>query len=166
MATEPFLGEIRIFSFGFAPKGWAQCNGQLLAIQQNAALFSILGTTYGGNGVQNFALPNLQGRVAVHAGSGIVLGQVGGSQAVTLTTNQAGHGHNVSAAATANAYTASGNFPASVAGSQSLYGSPADATMNAGVISQAGGSQPHNNMQPYNVVNYCIALQGIFPTRS
>ena len=93
MAIEPFLGEIRLFAFTFPPKGWAECNGQTMAINQNQALFSILGTTYGGNGVTTFALPNLQGAVAVHAGNGIVQGQVGGSQAVTLAANQIGHSH-------------------------------------------------------------------------
>ena len=166
MATEPFLGEIRIFSFNFPPKGWAQCNGQLLAIAQNQALFAILGTTYGGNGVNTFALPNLQGSVAVHAGNGIVLGQAGGSANVTLAANQAAHTHAMAANATANAFSAAGNFPAAAPNGQALYGASADTGMNAGVVSQAGGSQPHSNLQPYLVVNYCIALQGIFPSRS
>jgi microcystin-dependent protein len=166
MATEPFLGEIRAFGFNFAPRGWAQCNGQLLPINQNQALFSILGTTYGGNGQTTFALPNLPGRVPVHAGNGIQLGQAGGAQSVTLQNNQIGHGHAVSASATANAFAAAGNFPASAAGGGSLYGTSADTAMNAAVVSPAGGSQPHDNMQPYTVVNYCIALAGIFPSRS
>ena len=166
MALEPFLGEIRVFSFGFAPKGWAQCNGQLMAIQQNQALFAILGTTFGGNGTTNFALPNLQGKVGVHTGNGIVLGETAGSAAVTLAANQIGHTHPVAANGSANAYAASGNFPASAAAGQNLYATGANTTMNAGVISPAGGSQPHNNMQPYLVLNYCIALQGIFPSRS
>ena len=166
MATEPFLGEIRMFSFNFPPKGWALCNGQLLAINQNQALFAILGTTYGGNGVSTFALPNLQGAVGVHIGNGVTLGQVGGSQAVTLASNQISHSHTVSASATANSYTAAGNFPASAPAGQNLYGATANAAMNPAVITQAGGSQPHNNMQPYLVVIYCIALQGIFPTRN
>lgn len=165
MATEPYLGEVRAVSFGFAPKGWALCNGQTLPINQNQALFSILGTTYGGNGTTTFALPNLQGRVPLHTGSGIALGQSAGEQGVTLNTLQAGHTHTVAANATPNSYTAAGNFPASAA-SGSLYGPTVDTSMSAQVISLAGGSQPHNNMQPYLVVNYIIALQGVFPSRS
>ncbi|MDE3167808.1 MAG: phage tail protein [Acidobacteriota bacterium] len=165
MATEPFLGEIRAFSFNFPPKGWLQCNGQLIAINTNQALFAILGTTYGGNGTTNFALPNLQGRAPVHVGNGVVLGQTGGVAAVTLLSNQIGHGHAVSASATANSSAAAGNFPATASG-QSLYGPSADTALNPGVLSPTGGSQPHNNLQPYLVVNYCIAVAGIFPTRS
>lgn len=165
MATQPFLGEIRMFSFTYAPKGWAQCNGQLLPINQNQALFSILGTTYGGNGQTNFALPNLQGKTAVHVGNGITLGQTGGSQGVTLLSNQVGHSHGVASNATANSFAASGNFPASAPSGQ-LYGPTADTTMNQGGVSPNGGSQPHNNLQPYLTVIYCIALQGIFPSRN
>ncbi len=168
MATEPFLGEVRMFAFNFAPRGWAMCNGQLLPINQYAALFSILGTTYGGNGVQNFALPNLQGRVALHPGGpqGIVLGQVSGSASVQLLSNQIGHTHSVAANATANSITAAGNFPATEPAGSNLYAPTANTAMNAGIISQAGGSQPHNNLQPYLVVIYCIALVGIFPSRN
>lgn len=165
MATEPYLGEIRAVSFGFAPRGWALCNGQTMAINQNQALFAILGTTYGGNGTTTFALPNLQGRVPVHVGSGIVLGQSAGAQSVTLTTLQAGHTHAVAANATPNSFTAAGNFPASAA-SGNLYGPTTDTSMSPQVISLAGGSQPHNNMQPYLVVNYIIAIQGVFPSRN
>ena len=166
MALEPFLGEIRIFAFTFPPKGWAVCNGQLLAINQNQALFSILGTTYGGNGISTFALPNLQGAVAVHTGDGITLGQTGGSQTVTLAGNQIGHSHTVAASATPNSYTAAGNFPASAGAGQNLYGPTPNTAMNSGVLAAAGGSQPHNNLQPYLVVLYCIALQGIFPSQN
>jgi microcystin-dependent protein len=165
MGNEPFLGEVRLFALNYAPKGWAACNGQILAIQSNAALFSLLGTTYGGNGTNTFALPNLQGRVAVHSGNGITLGQSGGSQSVTLASNQVGHTHAVAASATANSVTAAGNFPASAALGE-LYGPSADTTMSSAVLSPSGGSQPHNNMQPYLAVMYCIALQGIFPSRS
>ena len=165
MGTEPFLGEVRLFAFTYPPKGWALCNGQLMSISQNAALFSILGTTYGGNGTTNFALPNLQGKVAVHSGNGIVLGQTGGSQSVTLTTNQINHSHQVSTNATANSVSAAGNFPAS-SPAGSLYGPTADTAMNPAILSPNGGSQPHNNLQPYLVVLYCIALQGIFPSRN
>jgi microcystin-dependent protein len=166
MATEPFLGEIRLMAFTFPPKGWAACNGQLLAINSNQALFSILGTTYGGNGINTFALPNLQGAVAVHQGNGIVLGEIGGSQSVQLTANQIGHSHQVAANATANAFAAAGNFPASTTEGGTLYGPTANTAMNPAELSPAGGSQPHNNMQPYLVVMYCIALQGIFPSRN
>jgi microcystin-dependent protein len=163
MAT-PFIGEVKMVSFDFAPKGWAFCNGQLLPIAQNQALFSILGTTYGGNGVTTFALPNLQGSVPLHFGNNFNLGQVGGSASVTLTSNQAGHSHPVKATATATTNTAAGNFPAVSA--SNIYGSPADTTMNAGIVSQAGGSQPHSNLQPYLVVNFVIALVGVFPSRN
>jgi microcystin-dependent protein len=162
--SEPFLGEIRMFSFSFPPRGWALCNGQILSIQQNAALFAILGTTYGGNGQTTFALPNLQGNAPAHVGNSITLGQVGGSAGVTLTTSQIGHGHAVSASATATSDTAGGNFPATSA--TSIYGSKADTTMNAAVISPSGGGVAHNNMQPYLVVNFAIALTGIFPSRN
>jgi microcystin-dependent protein len=165
MGTEPYIGEVRLFAFTFPPKGWAACNGQLLSIVTNQALFAILGTTYGGNGTTNFALPNLQGKVAVHTGNGIVLGQTGGSQTVTLATNQVGHSHLVSANATANSVTAAGNFPASAPQGE-LYGPSVDTAMNPTTLSKTGGSQPHNNMQPYLVVMYCIALQGIFPSRN
>ena len=160
----PFIGEVKMVTFNFAPKGWAFCNGQLLPINQNQALFSILGTTYGGNGQTTFALPNLQGRVPLHMGNGFTEGQVGGADSVTLTSNQAGHGHGVSATATATTNTAAGNFPAT-AGSN-IYGTSPDTTMNAAVVGQAGGSQPHSNLQPYLVVNFVIALTGIFPSRN
>jgi len=163
--SEPFLGEIKIVSFNFPPKGWAFCNGQLLPINQNQALFAILGTTYGGNGTTNFALPNLQTRAPIHVGNGIVLGQQGGSAAVTLQSNQIGHSHGVRANSAATTNTASGNFPAPAA--SNIYGSQPDGTvMNPGTISLAGGSQPHNNMQPYLVLSYIIALQGIFPSQN
>src|SRR5450631_3269662 len=116
----PFLGEVKMVSFNFAPKGWAFCNGQLLPIAQNQALFSILGTTYGGNGQTTFALPNLQGRVPLHMGNGFVEGQVGGAQTVTLTSSQIGHGHPVNATAAATTNTASGDFPAPAG--NNLYG--------------------------------------------
>jgi microcystin-dependent protein len=162
--AQPFLGEIRLVAFTFPPKGWAFCNGQLLSISQNAALFSILGTTYGGNGINNFALPNLQGSVPAHPGSSITLGQVGGAANVTLNSNQAGHSHVVSASASANANTAAGNFPGG--SGTALYGSSPDTNMNAATIPTSGSSQPHNNMQPYLVLNYVIALTGIFPSRN
>jgi len=166
MATEPYIGEIRAISFNYPPKGWAFCNGQLLPINQNQALFSILGTTYGGNGTTSFALPNLQGKVPLHVGGGLVLGATGGSASVTLASNQINHTHGVAASATASANVATGNFPASSPDASGVYGTPADTSMSAAVISNAGSSQPHNNLQPYLVINYVIALVGIFPSRS
>jgi microcystin-dependent protein len=172
MAT-PFLGQITMFGFNFPPRGWATCSGQLLPINQNQALFSLLGTTYGGNGTNNFALPNLQGRVPVHSGSSqgpglspYPLGSQTGSENVTLLSTQIpAHSHPV---------VASGNAPTQGALSNALwataanipYASSANATMAASALTLAGGSQPHPNMAPSLVVNFCIALQGIFPSRN
>jgi microcystin-dependent protein len=164
----PYLGEVKMVSFSFPPKGWALCNGQSLAINQNQALFSILGTTYGGNGVTTFALPNLQGRVPVHpdTGGNYPLGSVGGSAAVTLASNQIGHTHPVNATATASSNTPGGNFPATGKVIYAPYNATGSATMNPNVIAPAGGSQPHNNLQPYTVINFIIALTGVFPSRT
>ena len=162
--AQPFIGEVKMISFDFAPKGWALCNGQLLPINQNQALFSILGTTYGGNGQTNFALPNLQTRVPVHVGPNFTEGQTGGSAAVTLISNQAGHGHPVNATATATTNTAAGNYPA--AAGKNIYGASIDTTMNPAIVSLNGSNQPHNNLQPYLVVNFVIALVGVFPSRN
>ena len=162
--AEPFLGEIRMFGFGFPPKGWALCAGQTLSISQNQALFAIIGTTYGGDGIRTFMLPNLQGCAPSHVGSSIPLGGKGGAATVTLNSNQIGHSHMVKASANASTNTASGNFPASAVAK--IYGSSPDTAMNAGVIAPSGGGQPHNNMQPYLVINFCIALTGIFPSRN
>jgi len=169
--ADPYLGEIRIFAFGFTPSHWLPCNGQALPIQQYAALFSILGTTYGGNGTTNFQLPNLQGNVAINWGNGAglspyVLGEVGGVAEVTLNQSTAGaHSHAVAANATPNAYTAAGNFPASAPAEQNLYGPATDTAMYPQILTSAGSSQPHNNMQPYLVLQYCISIAGIFPSR-
>jgi microcystin-dependent protein len=162
----PYLGEVKMVSFNFAPRNWAFCNGQLLLITSNQALFALLGTYYGGDGVRTFALPNLQGCVPVHngvapTGTPYVIGETGGAVAVTLASNQAGHSHPVNATATATSNTAAGNFPAA-AGSD-IYGSGSDTTMNSGIISHTGGSQSHNNLQPFLVVNFVIALSGVFP---
>ena len=166
MAT-PILGEIKIFSFGFAPKGWAFCNGQLLPINQNQALFSILGTTYGGNGQTTFALPDLQGRVPVYAGQGLVLGQPGGEINHTLTTTEmAAHSHSVGATTgVANKNTMAGNIFASGV-SITPYGNPPNTPLDPATIGMAGGNQPHSTLMPYEVLNMCIALQGVFPSRS
>ena len=165
--SEPFLGQISVFSFSFAPKGWALCNGQLLPINQNQALFALMGTMYGGNGQTNFALPNLRGRAPVHMGSGIHQGQASGAVAEVLSANQMPtHTHRVSASdATADRTTPVGNVWARPAAN--AYGEPVSAVpMRSDLVTQVGGSQPHNNMQPYTVLSFCVALQGIFPSRN
>jgi microcystin-dependent protein len=162
--AEPFLSEIRIFSFSFAPKGWALCNGQLLPINQNQALFSLLGTTFGGDGRVNFALPDLRARTPIHVGSGHTLGERGGEQSHTLSIAELPtHTHVVNASGT-NAATPipSGNV---LAASNNLYGSPTNLTsLNPSVVTNIGGSQAHLNMQPFLTLSFCIALQGIFPS--
>lgn len=165
--AEPFLAEIRIFSFGFNPKGWALCNGQLLPINQNQALFSLCGTTYGGNGQTNFALPDLRGNVPIHMGAGFTLGQKGGQQSHTLTMSEMPqHTHFVNVQpASGNAVNTSGNFLAN--GGSDLYTVPAAfAAMNPAAVTNVGGSQAHLNMQPFLTLSFCIALQGIFPSRN
>jgi microcystin-dependent protein len=171
MASEPYIGEIRAMAFNFNPKSWALCNGQLLAINQNQALFSILGTTYGGNGVTTFALPDLRGRVPIHFGndgSGNIynLGQQTGVESVTLTSNQISHTHTLAANASANGVVATGNFPAAPPAGSNLYGPGVNATMAPTIVGVNGGSQPHPNLQPLLVLNYCICLAGIFPSRN
>lgn len=165
--SEPFIGEVRQFPFNFAPKGWALCNGQLLPIAQNQALFSLLGTTYGGNGTTTFGLPDLRGRVAVHPGSGITLGQTAGEEAHTLLSNEMPmHNHMLQANKTsATQSAAANNVWAPAAGSYGSAGSP-DTSLAPTALQSTGGGQPHSNMQPYLVVSCCIALTGIFPTRS
>lgn len=164
MAT-PFLAEIRVFSFNFAPKGWAMCNGQVMPINQNQALFSLLGTTYGGDGRTTFALPNLQGRMPVHVGNGIILGQSSGEATHTLTTSEmSAHTHLPAGSSTpANLGVPTGNLWAT---GNAAYNPTANTTMNPACILPAGGSQPHENKSPYLTLNFCIALQGIFPSRS
>jgi microcystin-dependent protein len=173
--SDPYIGEIRLFGFNFAPRGWAQCNGQLLAISQNTALFSILGTTYGGDGRTTFGLPNLQGRSALSFGQGSglshrSLGQSGGEAAVTLIDGQIpSHTHPVAASTNLGDQSSPANTVwATGAGGrgQNFYASGADAAMSSQAIGQAGGSQPHNNMPPYLALDFCIALQGVFPPRS
>jgi microcystin-dependent protein len=168
--AEPFLAEIRIMSFNFAPKGWAMCNGQLLPINQNQALFSLLGTTYGGDGRVNFALPDLRGRSQVHVGGGFTLGERSGEENHTLTAAEMPtHAHPLMASNT----TGDAPVPASpqpnilASNPSALYHPAADlAAMNALSVTSTGGSQPHPNQQPYLVLNFCIALQGIFPATS
>jgi microcystin-dependent protein len=166
----PFLSEIKIVSFNFAPKGWALCAGQLLPINQNQALFSLLGTTYGGDGRVNFGLPNLQGRVPIHMGSGFVLGQLGGEPTHTLSiselpthTHQAnGSSTAISSGSPANDYWGDGSTLGT-----SLYNNTAiNQGMAGNAITVTGGSQPHENQSPYLVLNCVIALQGIFPSQT
>jgi microcystin-dependent protein len=164
--SQPFLSEIRIVSFNFAPRGWALCNGQLLPINQNQALFSLLGTTYGGDGRVNFALPNLQSRIPIHFGNGHTLGEIDGQESHTLIASEMpSHTHTFSASnATPNQGTPAGNMWASNTGAYSN-ASP-DSSMNPASISNIGGNQPHTNLQPYLVLNFIIALVGIFPSRN
>ena len=166
--AEPFLSEIRIFSFNYAPRGWAMCNGQFLPINQNQALFALLGTTYGGNGQTTFALPDLRGRVPIHFGSGHTLGERAGSPVHTLTTLQIpAHTHVL------NAGSADGNLPTPT---NNYWGSHVErpyntdasnlVAMNAAGTTNTGGSQPHENRMPSFALNICIALQGIFPSQN
>jgi microcystin-dependent protein len=164
--AEPFLSEIRIMSFVFAPKGWALCNGQLLPINQNQALFSLLGTTFGGDGRVNFALPDLRARVPIHVGAGHTLGERGGEPAHTLSIAELPqHTHAVNGtSATASADTPVGNLFAKTA-STNIYGGPSGlVAMNPGMVGNTGGSQAHLNQQPFLTLSFCIALQGIFPS--
>ncbi len=164
--SEPFLGEVKIISWNFPPKGWAFCNGQLLPINQNQALFSILGTTYGGDGRVNFALPNLQGRSPVHMGNGIALGQLGGETAHTLNISELpSHNHvPVGNNTTPTAPGPGGNLWAN--STKNAYAGNANSAMNPAGILPTGGSQPHENMSSYLVLNFVIALQGIFPSQN
>lgn len=163
--AEPFLGEVRLMSFQFAPSGWALCNGQLLPINQNQALFSLLGTTYGGDGRVNFALPDLRGRTPIHEGSGHTLGERGGEQAHTLSVSempQHGHAARGSSSATGGSAVPTGRV---LGGANNVYAAAAPTTaMHPGSVTNTGGSQAHLNMQPFLAVSFCIALQGIFPS--
>jgi microcystin-dependent protein len=169
--SSPFISEIRIFSFNFPPKGWAFCNGQTLPINQNQALFSLLGTTYGGNGVTTFMLPNLQGATPIHQGRGFVLGQSGGEVNHTLISNEMpAHSHSVFGSSTAaNAASPAGNLWA--AGNTAYDALPpaspgTSVAMAPAAVNFAGGSQPHANLQPVSVLSLCIALSGIYPSRN
>jgi microcystin-dependent protein len=171
--SEPFLGEIRVVPYNFAQRGWALCQGQLLAISQNTALFALIGTTYGGNGITTFGLPDLRGRVALHVGQGpglspYDLGQEGGTETVTLTTSQlTPHTH------PANCVTSDGTqyepnngvWAVDLGGNPQYGATKAAGTMAPNIIAASGNGQPHNNIQPYLTLNYAIALQGIFPAR-
>ena len=165
--SSPFIGEIRIFAGNFAPVGWAICNGAVIPIDQNDALFNLIGTTYGGDGQTTFALPDLQSRVPVHVGPGFALGQSGGAETVTLTTSQIpSHTHPgaVSSAAATSSSPAGGVF---ATGTSTPYSDQAaDSSLAAGAIQSTGGSQPHDNMLPFLAVNFIISLFGIFPSQT
>jgi microcystin-dependent protein len=172
--ADPFVAEIRIFPYTFAPKGWAFCDGQILPLSQNTALFSLLGTTYGGDGKSNFALPDLQGRAPMHPGQGPGLslhdlGETGGSETVTLTDSESpSHSHSLRADAVdladTNVPSPSASFAQSAGGT--LYQASTNSTLAAQALSPLGGSQPHDNMQPYLTLSFNIALQGVFPPRT
>ena len=167
--SEPFLAEIRLFGFNFPPRGWAFCDGQILPINQNQSLFALLGTTYGGDGRTSFALPGLRGRAPMHVGTGHSLGQKTGGDTHTLSTAQMPqHKH------TAKASSAAGDHPtphntkvlASSAPAELYHGPSSPVTMRTGTVANAGGGQGHENMQPFLALSFCIALQGVFPSRN
>ncbi len=179
--SDPFIGEIRMVGFTFPPRGWASCDGQLVSIAQYSALFALLGTTYGGNGQTTFALPDLRGRVPIHSGAGLGLspysqGQQGGTENVTLNITQIPvHNHTAAGTASAvngagNSKTPTGNTWASLSRENAYSNATADQTMAANnvavTVNNAGGSQPHTNIQPYLAIYFCIALEGIFPSRN
>ena len=166
--AEPFLSEIRIMSFGFPPKGWALCDGQLLPINQNQGLFSLLGTTYGGDGRVNFALPDLQGRTPIHMGSGHTLGERGGEQGHTLTIGEIPtHTHTLNATSVNGDLVIAAANQIGVTSAQWFHQTDNNlVAMNAASIANVGGSQAHLNMQPFLVLNFSIALQGIFPSQT
>jgi microcystin-dependent protein len=173
---DPFLAEVRIMGFNFAPRGWAQCNGQLMPISQNTALFSLVGTTYGGDGRVTFGLPNLQGSVPMHPGVGAgltprELGEIGGSETAAVDVSQIPmHTHTVRAASFPGDVQAptSATALSRAHGGNAYQSNPSQnpVTMAPEALTPAGGSQPHNNMQPYLTLNFCIALQGVFPARN
>jgi microcystin-dependent protein len=171
--AEPYLGEVRIFAGNFPPQDWAPCNGQLMAISQHMALFSILGTTYGGDGITHFALPDLQGRVPVHAGQGpglspYVLGQTGGQASVTLQPSQMPvHSHALLAAGAASTGTPGPDVAlASTAAGVDVYGAATHLAPMGAALAATGGSQPHENQQPWLGLNFIIALEGVYPSRN
>ena len=170
---EPFIGQIMMVGFNYAPQGWALCNGQLLSIAQNTALFSLLGTFYGGNGTTTFGLPDLRGRMPIHQGQGPGLsnhpiGQASGQETVTLLSSQMPqHTHVVNAqSGPGNSTNPANNFPAASSARDNIYSNSANTTMNAQTDAPSGGSQPHDNMSPYLTINFIIATEGIYPPRS
>ena len=166
--SQPYVGEVRLVGFNFNPQDWALCNGQLLSIAEYQTLYALIGTTYGGDGVNTFALPDLRGRIPIHQGNEYVMGQIGGSESVTLTTNSyPAHNHQVSFSATSSnpVSNPAGN---TVVGGPSIYTSQTpDQAMNSATLSNAPGSGlPHNNLQPYVALNWIIALYGVYPTQN
>ena len=168
--STPFIGEIRMFGGNFAPMGWAFCSGQLLPISQNDALFSLIGTTYGGDGQSTFGLPDLQGRIPIHQGSGFTLGQKGGAESVTLTTQQIpSHAHPPQCKSTAGELGSPQNAVwAASTSNQTIYSDspPTANVMSSACMKNDGGSQPHDNMMPYLVISFIIALEGIYPSQN
>ncbi len=164
--AEPFLSEIRAFGFNFAPRGWAACDGQVLPINQNQSLYSLLGTTFGGDGRTSFALPDLRGRVPLHEGNGVTLGEEGGGETHSLAVAEMpSHTHTLGASSAAGTQPVPQGGRLANGGSDS-YGAATDLTSMGPAVMNAGAGQGHENMQPYQVLNFCIALQGLFPSRS
>ena len=166
--SSPFIGEIRMFGGNFAPQGWAFCDGSIIAISENDALFNLIGTTYGGDGQSTFALPDLRSRIPVHVGPGFALGQAAGVETVTLTTQQLPqHGHVALSSAAGSATGSPGNSTWGIASANTPYtDQPFDSQMNAGALSPTGGSQPHDNTMPFQCINFIISLFGIFPSQT
>ena len=171
--SSPYIGEIRMFGGNFAPSGWAFCAGQLMPISENDALFTLIGTTYGGDGQETFGIPNLNGRVPIHQGQGksgttYQMGEMAGTESITLTVQQIPiHNHSFLAdGAQGNQVTPAGNYPANSFNVTPYINQPTDGNMNGNAITPIGGSQPHENMQPYLCINYIISLFGIFPQQN
>ncbi len=170
--SDPFIGEVMMFAGNFAPQGWADCNGQLMAINQNTALFSLLGTTYGGDGIQTFGLPDLRGRTPIHAGNGPglsprTLGELSGVESVTLLPSQIpSHTHTLRAAATASTGTPGNGVALATTSGAKVYRAATNPVAMGNGLTAAGGNQPHANMQPYLGVRFIIAVEGIFPSRN
>lgn len=164
---QPFVGEIRMFGGNFAPAGWALCNGQLMPISENDVLFNLIGTTYGGDGQSTFGLPDFRGRVPVHMGNSFQIGELSGTESVTLTTQQIPvHTHVPQANSASQADSPNGNVWAAASGTTPYDVAPGNSTMNNASIQPAGGGQPHDNMIPYQVVNFIISLYGVYPTQN
>jgi microcystin-dependent protein len=164
--AQPYVGEIRIFAGNFAPAGWAFCDGQILPISENETLFQLIGTTYGGDGQSTFALPDLRGRLLLHQGNGFTLAETGGVETVTLTVSQIpAHGHPMLASTAPGTQNAPSNSVTAASPSVQLYiGDVPDSNLAATAVGSTGGSQPHNNFQPYLCVNFILSLFGIFPS--